>query len=286
MNPIISQQQEHFSNFCFDSVHLNNLATQHARKYAQAQPFPHIVIDNFLPENVLIEILKEFPKPEWRDWKNFNRETEKKLESRTELYLGEATRLLLYQFNSSVFISFLEKLTGIEGLIPDPHFEGGGLHQIAKGGFLKIHADFNRHRKLQLDRRLNLLLYLNQNWQEEYGGHLELWDSKMVQCERKILPIFNRCVIFSTTDFSFHGHPEPLTCPKGWTRKSIALYYYSNGRPPEEVSESHSTLFQARPGESFSQKEPKSVSLQLKETMKKFVPPILFDLGKALNKNS
>lgn len=189
--------------------------------------------------------------------------------------MGDTTRLLLYQLNSSVFIEFLENLTGINGIIPDPHLEGGGLHQIQRGGFLKMHVDFNWHSKLRLDRRLNLLIYLNKNWKEEYGGHLELWDKDMTRCEKKVLPIFNRCFIFNTSDFSYHGHPEPLTCPEGETRKSLALYYYSNGRPSEEISNFHSTVFQARLGEKFVRE--KSSGITVKTVLKKVVPPILID---------
>jgi hypothetical protein len=93
------------------------------------------------------------------------------------------------------------------------------------------------------------LIYLNRDWREEYGGHLELWNAAMTQCDVRVLPVFNRAVIFSTTDRSFHGHPDPLKCPEGMTRKSMALYYYSRGRPEEEVSPSHSTLWQIRPAE-------------------------------------
>ena len=267
--------------FCLNADYLNQLAEQYHQDYIQAQPYPHIVIDNFLPESVLDNILEEFPKPGDIKWKKFNADTEKKLASTSELQMGEATRFLLYQLNSSVFIEFLEKLTGIEGIIPDPHFQGGGLHQIERGGYLKLHADFNRHKKLQLDRRLNLLIYLNKDWQEEYGGYFEMWDTEMTSCQKKILPIFNRCVVFSTTDFSYHGHPEPLTCPEGRTRKSLALYYYSNGRPAEEVSGGHSTLFKARPEENLVGK-PLSEKNHVKTVIKKLVPPIVFDLGNSL----
>ena len=106
-------------------------------------------------------------------------------------------------------------------MIPDPSFDGGGLHQILPGGFLKVHADFNKHDKTKLDRRLNVLIYLNKNWKEEYGGHFELWDRTMHHSEIRILPIFNRMAIFSTTDSSFHGHPDALKCPEGMTRKWI-----------------------------------------------------------------
>ena len=106
----------------------------------------------------------------------------------------------------------------------------------------------------------------------------------MKECHQKILPIFNRCVVFSTTDFSYHGHPDPLTCPEDRTRKSLALYYYSNGRPAEEVSGSdHSTIFKARPDEDLTEK--KSTSEEVKEMIKKFIPPILLDLSKNKNKS-
>jgi Rps23 Pro-64 3,4-dihydroxylase Tpa1-like proline 4-hydroxylase len=269
--------------FRFDPAYLDNLADKYHQQYVNAHPFPHIVMDDFLPEYVLNDVLKEFPKPGDIKWQEFENKSEKKLASTSEIQMGDATRFLLYQFNSSTFISFLEKLTGINSLIPDPHFVGGGLHQIERGGYLKMHVDFNRHNRLKLDRRLNLLLYLNKDWQEEYGGHIQLWDKDMTRCEKKILPIFNRCVIFSTTDFSYHGHPDPLTCPEGWTRKSLALYYYSNGRPAEEISNvDHSTIFKARQGEEI-QKEATS-GMTLKTVLKKFIPPILIDVGNSLKK--
>jgi Rps23 Pro-64 3,4-dihydroxylase Tpa1-like proline 4-hydroxylase len=268
------------SIFCLDPARLNQLATKYGETYRNAEPFPHIVIDNFLPETILERTLEEFPKPGASDWQKFDNVSEKKLASAAETQMGETTRLLLYQLNSSIFINFLEQLTGIEGIIADPHFVGGGLHQIERGGYLKIHADFNSHCHLKLDRRLNLLLYLNKNWQEDYGGHLEFWDTQMSQCQKKVLPIFNRCVIFNTTDFSYHGHPEPLTCPEGLTRKSFAMYYYSNGRPDYEVSNNHSTLFKARPEEDLIDKS--NSKLTVKTMLKKLVPPIVFDLKKSL----
>ncbi|WP_162625617.1 2OG-Fe(II) oxygenase, partial [Mycolicibacterium llatzerense] len=134
------------------------------------------------------------------------------------------------------------------------------------GGFLKVHADFNRHHRLNLDRRLNGLLYLNKDWEESWGGHIQLWDRDMQHCVQKSLPIFNRFLLFATTDFSYHGHPDPLTCPPHRARRSMALYYYTNGRPDEERSSSeHSTLFRARPGESLNS--------TLKQKLKRWVPP-------------
>jgi Rps23 Pro-64 3,4-dihydroxylase Tpa1-like proline 4-hydroxylase len=262
--------------FRLDVDHLKTLALAYREKYAKAKPFPHFVIDNFLPESLLDDVLTEFPNPKQIDWQTFKTPAERKLASNHEQQMGDATRLLLYSLNSSTFITFLESLTGIDGLLPDPHFEGGGLHQIEKGGFLKMHVDFNQHKKLRLDRRLNFLLYLNKDWKEEYGGHLELWDQNMTQCEEKILPVFNRCVVFSTTDFSYHGHPEPLTCPEDRTRKSLALYYYSNGRPADEtLGAAHTTIFQTRPQDSFQLTG--SSDTTVKTVLKKLIPPILVD---------
>lgn len=261
------------SYFYFDPVYLAHLSESLTASYQEARPFPHVVLDNFIPDNsVLDDVLREFPKPGSVDWIHYRQETEEKLASRDEAQLGAATRHLLQQFNSSGFCQFLEKLTGIEGLIPDPYFWGGGLHQIERGGFLKIHTDFNWYPRLKLDRRLNLLLYLNQNWEESYGGHLELWSQNMGHCETKILPIANRCVIFSTTNSSYHGHPDALTCPDGWTRKSLALYYYSNGRPQDEKT--YSTVFKTRPGEKFIT-ESRSIARSL-------VPPLFLDMLRKL----
>jgi len=188
-------------------------------------------------------VLEAFPRPDDIPWKRFESATEKKLGWVHTAPLRPAMRAFLWEMSSPPVLQFLEALTGIGGLIPDPYFGGAGPHQILPGGFLKVHADFNWHPLLKLDRRLNLLVYLNKDWREEYGGHLELWDREMKACERRILPVFNRTVVFSTTDFSYHGHPRPLSCPEGMTRKSVSFYYYTNGRPDEERSAPHDTVF-------------------------------------------
>jgi hypothetical protein len=211
--------------------------------YVSAQPFAHAVIDGLFPEAVLEGVLGEFPKPDEIDWVRFESATEKKLGYSYKSPLGPRVSEFLTFMSSPPILDFLERLTGIDGLIPDPYFGGAGPHQILPGGFLKIHADFNWHPKLKLDRRLNLLVYLNRDWREEYGGHLELWNRDVSACGQKILPVFNRTVVFSTTDFSFHGHPTPLACPEGMSRKSVSLYYYTNGRPDEERSAPHDTIF-------------------------------------------
>jgi Rps23 Pro-64 3,4-dihydroxylase Tpa1-like proline 4-hydroxylase len=269
--------------FHFEREHLASLAESRREAYAAAQPFPHVVIDDFLPDEVLDDVLAEFPSPQQADWFAFDSPTERKLATKDDSTMGEATRHLLAELNSAPVIDFLERMTGIEGLVPDPHFTGGGLHQIERGGHLKVHADFNRHPRTGLERRLNLLIYLNRDWKEEYGGALELWSRDMSTSEAQIMPLFNRCVVFSTTSTSFHGHPEPLTCPEGETRKSMALYYYSRDAGQAGGAE-HSTLFQARPGEKLPEELPEPaaeegrlLSERLKAGARRITPPIVVD---------
>jgi hypothetical protein len=250
---------------------MDELARSGHSSYQQALPFPHIVIDNFFDPQLLDLVLQEFPKPGQIAWQRFDNEREIKLASASETNFGPVTRLLLYHLNGMTFLEFLSKVTGIDNLLPDPGFEGGGLHQIMRGGKLGVHADFNKHGKYNLDRRLNLLLYLNKDWRDEYGGQLELWNRDMSRCEAKVLPLFNRVMIFSTTDFTYHGHPDPLQCPEGMTRKSLALYYFSNGRPPEEISGEHSTLFRARATTDFRP----TFSQRMRRLGRDLVPPIL-----------
>jgi len=234
------------SDFRFDATKLSALADRLRVEYSQGDPYPHIVIDDFLPAALLDKVVAEFPPAEQALWERRSTKNSLKLSCNILQELGLSTQLVLEQLNSRPMLRFLERLTGVEHLIPDALFEGGGLHQILPGGFLKIHADFNIHPEWNLDRRLNVLLFLNKDWSDAYGGEFELWDAKMAGCKKTVLPLFNRLVIFSTTDTAYHGHPHPLRCPEGMTRKSIAAYYYTNGRPKNEVAPFHSTIYRRR----------------------------------------
>ena len=250
---------------------MNALTETAHSEYVNAKPFPHVVFDDFFDPELLDLVLAEFPKPGAIRWQRFDNQHEIKLASASEASFGPATRLLLYHLNSATFLEFLSSVTGIKNLIPDPGFAGGGLHQIVPGGKLGIHVDFNKHQDYGLDRRLNLLLYLNKDWREEYGGHLELWDRDMTQCAARVLPVFNRVMVFGTTDFTYHGHPDPLRCPDHMTRKSLALYYFSNGRPAEEITGEHSTVFQPRTTQEFAP----TIAQRFRNLARDFVPPIV-----------
>ena len=216
---------------------LNLIAEQKKEEYLNADPFPNIVIDDFFNNDFLKTVVENFPNLEKiNSSQKYINKNEVKFANNDYKNFPNSIKLLFDFMNSSIFLEFLKKITSIEEkLVIDEELNGGGLHQIKTGGMLKIHTDFNRHPTLALDRRVNILIYLNINWDQTYGGDLELWDKEMKFCGKKILPIFNRMVIFSTNDFSNHGHPEPIKCPHDISRKSIALYYFSKGRPASEL---------------------------------------------------
>jgi len=217
---------------------LLELGKQKNAEYMQAEPFPSMYFDNLFDDDMLRKIIAEFPEigKDKQDIK-YENPNELKLATRGEYRFGPTTREFVHFLNSQPFLEFLQNLTGIkETLLPDPYLEGGGFHEIKQGGYLKMHVDFHKHKLTKLDRRLNILVYLNEDWKEEYGGHFELWERDMSKCAKKILPVFNRLAMFSTTDYSWHGLPDPLTCPPDRSRRSIALYYYTNGRPEGEVN--------------------------------------------------
>jgi len=248
---------------------LEAVAKKEKTNYMVAKPFPNIVLENVFKDEFLNGILEEFPDlSKMQKSQSYNAKNEVKLSNKNYNNFPMKIKSFIDFLNSNDFISFLQRITSIkENLVSDPHLEGGGLHEIKKSGVLKIHTDFNRHPFLDLDRRVNVLIYLNKNWKDSYGGHLELWNQKMTLCEKKISPSFNKMVIFSTTDFSNHGHPDPLLCPETTSRKSIALYYFSKGRPEDELSNKNKkniTHFKSRSGI-------KNDAIEKKEHFKNFI---------------
>jgi hypothetical protein len=236
-------------------------------QYAAGRPFPHIMLDDFLAEALADLCLREFPVRSASQAEYARHQENRKFEFSPER-LSPSLRTLFYSFNSAPFIGFLENLTGIKGLIPDPYFSGAGFHEVANGGHLNIHADFNHHSRLGLERRINVLIYLNRDWKEEYGGCFEIWDRTMTQRSSRVVPLFNRCVIFNTSSTSFHGNPEPVNHPMGTSRRAIALYYYTSTW--DKSRREHSTRFKTRP-DSIDRFD---LSVRLQEIANEFTPPI------------
>ncbi|MFQ3325230.1 MAG: hypothetical protein ACI90U_003065 [Pseudomonadales bacterium] len=227
---------------------LASLADENKDRFSRADPFPYILFENFINPNALSLMINAFPSADldiaWRRADAVLGDQpmqHNKLGMPHEISMPAILRQLIWELNSGIFIGFLEQLTGIQNLLPDPSLQGAGLHQSLPGAILGIHADFTHHKKYNLSRRLNILIYLNENWREEYEGHLELWSKDMTGCVKRIMPIGGRCVIFKTDSNSYHGSPTPLNCPAGTTRKSIALYYYTNGREDAEVEPTKAT---------------------------------------------
>lgn len=221
--------------FFFESEPLARLAGAHRERFAAARPFPHAVFDGFLPADVSHRLVAEFPGPEAIRWasRDFDATTQtRKLSCSDETQFAPFLRHLVGQLLSHTFVRFLEQLTGVTGIITDPSHNECGLHSTGPGGKLAVHTDLNRHPVPgRLHQHLNVLLYLNEDWREEYGGHLELWDPALEAARQRILPVANRMVVFETGQDSFHGHPQPLACPADRRRNSIALYYYTLDRP-------------------------------------------------------
>lgn len=216
-----------------------------AAAYRARTPYPHGCFDTFMPPEILERVREELRVlPEAETF--FNSPQEKMKSSYQPERLAFYTRSLFYALNSRAFLAFLEEMTGIDGLIPDPYFAGGGIHVVSNGGHLDIHADFNHHGKLNLERRINVLIYLNPDWKEEWGGSFEVWSKDMTEKVASFVPLFNRMCCFDTGSDTWHGNPEPVAHPNGEPRMSIALYYYT--ATWDVTRKSHSTLFKPRPG--------------------------------------
>ena len=217
-----------------------------AEAYRTAVPFPHIVLDDVLPEAVATRLAEEHaavPDPGWRAYVHLN---ERKFAHRDPTAWGPTLQAVAEQLNHPDFVRFVERLTGIDGLQPDPDLDGAGLHRSGRGGFLNVHADFTaHHRDPGLRRRVNLLLFLNPAWDPAWGGALELWSRDMRRCDASIGMRGNRIVVFSTDETAYHGHPDPLRCPPEVQRRSLALYYFT----AEDAVDVRATTYRPRPGD-------------------------------------
>jgi Rps23 Pro-64 3,4-dihydroxylase Tpa1-like proline 4-hydroxylase/glycosyltransferase involved in cell wall biosynthesis len=225
-------------------------------EYSQAQPFPHMVIDNFLPPSLLNGVIDDFKNYNNWGWDNSDYSKDHQVKKFFSPWNNDGdttlpinTKLILNYFNSPDVISMLEKLTGIEGLIADPTLLNGGMYKIDSGGKLSIHTDSRKHTVTGNYRRINLLIYLNKDWNKEWGGSLQLWDKDMTTMVQDIQPLFNRVVIFNTGADTYHGHPHSLNTPNGMSRISLALYYYTKENPDTEENSVTSAVWKDAPFE-------------------------------------
>lgn len=262
--------------FPFDPEHLTiptkqarEIGASHAAAYQSAAPYHHICIDNFLPMEIVNNVRADLANLPEAD-RSFDAAEEKLKSQYIPDRLPDYSRHLFQSFNSRAFVLFLEEMTGIKGLIPDPYFIGAGIHKTLNGGYLNIHADFNVHTQMQLERRLNVLIYLNPPWQEDWGGSFEVWDKPMETKMASFTPTENRMVCFSTGSDTWHGNPEPVNHPDGLPRQSIALYYYTATWDDSRVE--HSTLFKPRPGSN----DASDASDRRNRVVKELLPPLLY----------
>lgn len=219
---------------------LGSKVEDYRRRFRDAAPFPHVVVDGVFPEAVLTALVDEFPEPSDAVWaRSAVPDIQVKLRSdwRSERDIAPVTRHVVHYLNSGEFMTWLSSVSGVDHLISDPYFTGGGLNCVLPGGVLDVHVDGNWHDAMAVHRRLNAILFLNRDWRPEWGGDLELWDEALSGPVTTIAPVYNRLVVFETHDRTYHGHPSPLACPSGLSRKSLILYYYTAApRPPAHVT--------------------------------------------------
>ena len=215
-------------------------------EYQSKKPFRYVVFDDFFSPEIAALILNEYPTISNGEWDGTTYLDQKNKFQKRDFEKGSILEDLFAELNSDEFLGWLQQLSQIEAkLIADDELFGGGLHQSVKGAYLNVHVDYNINPTTKDHRRLNVLIYMNPDWKDEYEGHLELWDltNQRKDLLEKVSPTFNRCVIFETNEISFHGHPKPLNTPADINRKSIATYYYTKSRPENEIANEHNTIY-------------------------------------------
>ena len=266
-NPILPIDPK---TLALETAKAKKLGAEYAASYQSGEPYHHICIDNFLPSETIERVREDLGRlPEAE--RSFDANEEKLKSQYNPDRLPEYSRHLFQAFNSRPFILFLEEMTGIKGLIPDPYYIGAGIHKTLNGGYLNIHADFNVHKQMRVERRLNVLIYLNPPWKEEWGGSFEVWDKPMQTKMASFTPTENRMVCFSTGSDTWHGNPEPVNHPEGLPRQSIALYYYTATWSADRFE--HSTLFKPRPGSSDARAKTRD---RIGAVAKEILPPLVF----------
>ena len=216
-----------------------------------APGFPHFCIDDFLEESFANEVHDAFPSYEQVEklGESFHAVNEYRKTQVTDVAKFPAALRRLHELLASdAFVAEVSRMSGIDHLIADPGLAGAGIHETSRGGRLDVHVDFNFNDRIGLYRRLNILIYFNKDWKDEYGGILDLWDADVRHCLGRFAPVFNRAAGFATSNQSWHG-VTPVNCPSGMARKSFAVYYYTKEAPVGWDGVVRSTVFRARPDE-------------------------------------
>jgi hypothetical protein len=253
------------------------------RRYRAAVPFPHLVVDDLFPAGLLDAIEASFAELQAADLIVANQALHRKTGTAANVNLPAGAQRYFNLVYSGPFLRFLTRITGIENLIPDPSLFGGGMHEIRTGGRFDVHTDFRKHPHNGLDNRLVLITYLNRGWQEAYGGAFELWRQNPAERVASFLPEFGRTLLIHQSSLSAHGHPMPVATPDGRTRRSVAAYFYTNGRDDNDIEPGPGsryspriTQYIKRPGRTFGQK----FELLVREV----VPPIVLTGMRAVNR--
>jgi len=225
---------------------LNARKNEIKHKFQSQKPFKFVTFENFFKLDKAEEILNAYPSIKDGMWDGTTYVDQKNKFRKVDFEAGSVMDTVFKELNSNEFLQWLQEVTNVEEpLLADEELFGGGLHQSTNGAYLNVHVDYNIHPTTKYHRRLNVLVYMNKDWKDEYEGNLELWDLADGKKEQiaKVAPLFNRCVIFETNEISYHGHPKPLNTPSNINRKSIATYYYTKNRPAEEIATDHNTIF-------------------------------------------
>jgi len=247
-----------------DQIHVGTDTDTLAQRYRSAQPYHHLVMDNFFSDDLLDGAVSEISALPDEAWVKHEDERLIKYNLRSATELREAGNRLMQLVHSAAFLFMLTEITGIRGLLPDPYLGGSGYHVIPKGGRFDVHLDRNTEFHSGLTRRLAMLIYLNHDWDPKFGGQFEMWDRDAQHCEKVVEPVFNRTLLFEIGPEAFHG-VRPVTCPRGQSRKSFAVYYHTVGT---EAIVPHNSI--------FSPKTYASKVTHLQRISREILPPILW----------
>jgi hypothetical protein len=248
--------------FFFSREKMEALAASLSEQFKSGEPYPHVVIDDFFPDEVARRIGADFPGIEQIPWKfegpgdsaHSGSKYAEKVATSNEEHFPPYVRHIMSQMQSGIFCRFLDRVTGFTHLAPDPNHFGCGLHSTGNGGRLMLHLDASRHPNRDLHQLINCIYYCSPEWQPEWGGGLELWNADATECVKTVAPSFNRLVIFYTGGKSWHGHPRPVTAPPEMRRNSLALYYYTTDKSLSDLD--YTSFVQWKGVTEFDKKKP------------------------------